>query len=423
MKVAVITLGCKVNLYESEIIKNQFLESGYQLVGLKENPNIIVINTCSVTNQSDAKSKKIIRQARKLSKEGILVVCGCSSEHHKEKFNDLNIDILLGNKDKSKIVDYVEDYLLNKKKIIKFYDLKNDIFESMSLSNEPNRTRAFVKIQDGCNNYCTYCIIPYLRGSIRSKNLNDAYVEIKSLVENGYKEIVLTGINTGSYGTNENYTLVDLIKKISLLKNLERIRVSSIEVTEIKQDFLNELKINPKLCSHLHIPLQSGSDLILKNMNRKYNTKYYFDIISKIRKIRKDINITTDLIVGFPTETDACFKETLRTLAKIKFGKIHVFPYSKREATAANYFKSIVDDKTKKERVKKILELSDRYESLYYQKFIGKELNVLIEINKEGKSLGYSDNYINIIVNKTIPENTIYRCLITEVVNNKVIGK
>ena len=269
MKIFIETLGCKVNTYESEVIKEEFLRNGYELADNLSDANVIVVNTCSVTNQSDAKSRKVIRNARKNNKNAILVVCGCSSQNHQDELKDLGADILIGNKDKSKIFDYVNNY--DNKQIINYYNMINTDFEKMSLDNYSERTRAFVKIQDGCNNYCSYCIIPYLRGTIRNKNLNDAIDEINTLVNNGFKEIVLTGIHTGSYPD-----LVNLIKEISKNKKLERIRISSIEATEIDDDFLEELKNNKKICCHMHIPVQAACDNTLKKMNSMFwmNTRF-----------------------------------------------------------------------------------------------------------------------------------------------------
>ncbi len=421
MKCSVISLGCKVNTYESEFIKEKFKEKNYDIVEVDENPDVVVINTCTVTNQSDSKSRKMIRNARKLNPNSILVVCGCSSQQHKDNIVDTDIDILLGNKNKSKIIDYVEEFNKNHKKIVYFSDMKKEEFEDMKIGNFLNKTRAFVKIQDGCNNFCSYCIIPFMRGTIRSKDISIAYEEIKSLVEAGYKEVVLTGIHTGSYGTGKNYDLVDLIRKISALENLKRIRISSIEITELNDKFLDELKVNTKICSHLHVPIQSGSDHILKLMNRKYDVNYFINKINTIRNIRQDINFTTDLIVGFPEETEEDFKVTYDNLLKIGFSKIHTFPYSKRNNTKASYMKQ-VDEKVKSDRTHKILDLSLKLESEYYKKFIGKSVNVLIEEVTDKCSIGHTDTYIKVVVNKRLEHNKIYEVIIGNVDGNLVYG-
>ena len=421
MKCSVITLGCKVNTYESEYIKEKFKESGYEIVDDTSLSDVIVINTCTVTNQSDAKSRKVIRQSRKSNSDAILVVCGCASEHHKENIVDTDIDILIGNYYKSKIVELVNEYKETRKKINTFVDINEVEFEDMKINNFLDQTRAFVKIQDGCNNFCSYCIIPYMRGSIRSKDIDVAYEEIRELVSNGYQEIVLTGIHTGSYGSGKNYDLVDLIKRISGLDNLKRIRISSIEITELNDKFIEELKNNNKICNHLHIPIQSGSNKILELMNRKYNISEFKSIINKIRNIRPDINITTDLIVGFPEETEECFNETISNLKDIKFSKIHVFPYSIRNNTSAATMKQ-VNDSIKKERVHKILELSNILEDEYYNKFVGKNLDVLIEEVRDNKSIGHTDNYIKVIIDEIIEHNNIVSVRISEVVKVGVKG-
>lgn len=416
MKIFIETLGCKVNTYESEVIKEEFLRNGYELADNLSDANVIVVNTCSVTNQSDAKSRKVIRNARKNNKNAILVVCGCSSQNHQDELKDLGADILIGNKDKSKIFDYVNNY--DNKQIINFYNMINTGFEKMSLDNYSERTRAFVKIQDGCNNYCSYCIIPYLRGTIRNKDLNDAINEINTLVNNGFKEIVLTGIHTGSYPE-----LVKLIQEISKNDKLERIRISSIEATEINDEFLKELKNNNKICNHMHIPVQAACDNTLKKMNRKYDMNKFKEIINKIREVRPNINITTDLIVGFPTETKEDFLESYNNAKEIKFGKIHVFPYSKRDGTVAAKMKSIVTDTEKKERTHKMITLSNKLENEYYNKFIDKTLSVLIEEVFDKYCTGHTDNYIKVIINKKLEHNKFYNVKIIKVDNCNVYGE
>ena len=416
MKIFIETLGCKVNTYESEVIKEEFLRNGYELADNLSDANVIVVNTCSVTNQSDAKSRKVIRNARKNNKNAILVVCGCSSQNHQDELKDLGADILIGNKDKSKIFDYVNNY--DNKQIINYYNMINTDFEKMSLDNYSERTRAFVKIQDGCNNYCSYCIIPYLRGTIRNKDLNDAINEINTLVNNGFKEIVLTGIHTGSYPE-----LVKLIQEISKNDKLERIRISSIEATEINDEFLKELKNNNKICNHMHIPVQAACDNTLKKMNRKYDMNKFKEIINKIREVRPDINITTDLIVGFPTETKEDFLERYNNAKEIKFGKIHVFPYSKRDGTVAAKMKSIVTDTEKKERTHKMITLSNKLENEYYNKFIDKTLSVLVEEVFDKYCTGHTDNYIKVIINKKLEHNKFYNVKIIKVDNCNVYGE
>lgn len=415
MKVVVETLGCKVNAYESELIKEMFLNNKDEIIDDKALADVIVINTCTVTNQADSKGRKLIRQARRDNENAILIVCGCMTQNHEDI--DIDADIILGNKDKSKILDLIDEFKKNKKQIRLFYDLRNVSFEDMKITHFEHKTRGFVKIQDGCNNFCSYCIIPFVRGNIRSKNIDVAYDEIKCLVNNGYQEIVLTGIHTGSYGVGENFDLVDLIRKISTLDGLKRIRISSIEITELNDKFMEEFKNNLKICSHLHVPIQSGSDHVLKNMNRKYDIAYFKEKTNLIKSLREDVNLTTDLIVGFPEETDEDFNTTKQNLIDIGFSKIHTFPYSIRRGTKASMMKQ-VNDTVKKNRTHEILELSDILENAYYQKYIGKIVTVLVEDNYSG----FTSNYIKVHFDEFQENNTFVDCLITEVDGINVKG-
>lgn len=415
MKVVVETLGCKVNAYESELIKEMFLNNKDEIIDDKALADVIVINTCTVTNQADSKGRKLIRQARRDNENAILIVCGCMTQNHEDI--DIDADIILGNKDKSKILDLIDEFKKSRKQIRLFYDLRNVSFEDMKITHFEHKTRGFVKIQDGCNNFCSYCIIPFVRGNIRSKNIDVAYDEIKCLVDNGYQEIVLTGIHTGSYGVGENFDLVDLIKKISTLDGLKRIRISSIEITELNDKFMEEFKNNLKICSHLHVPIQSGRDHVLKNMNRKYDIAYFKEKTNLIKSLREDVNLTTDLIVGFPEETDEDFNTTKQNLIDIGFSKIHTFPYSIRRGTKASMMKQ-VNDTVKKNRTHEILELSDRLENAYYQKYIGKIVTVLVEDNYSG----FTSNYIKVHFDEFQENNTFVDCLITEVDGINVKG-
>lgn len=403
MKVAIYTLGCKVNTYESEYIMDQLISKGYELVPFNEHADVYIINTCTVTNVSDSKSMKSIRQAINRNREAIIVVMGCLSQY---RFTELkenkNIDILIGNKDKSKIVDYLEAYIKTKEKQYKIYNLTKEQFESMEITNFHNRTRAFVKIQDGCNNYCSYCIIPYVRGSIRSKPKEAVLREITNLVENGYQEIVLTGIHTGSYGQDlKNYSFEELLADIIKIPNLKRLRISSIEITELTPNILTLLAKSDIIVDHLHIPLQAGCNKILKLMNRKYDTEYFLKKINQIRNIRPNISITTDVIVGFPGETEAGFMETYNFIKQVNFAKLHVFPYSKRDNTKAAEMPNQIKEVIKKERVQKLLKLSKELELNYMNKFIGKDLEVLFETNKKDYSIGHTSNYLLVKLDNT----------------------
>lgn len=419
MKFNIITLGCKVNTYESEYMLESLKRSGY--VFSEENPDIIIINTCSVTNMADVKSKKLIRRARRENAQAIIVVCGCSSQNNQELYKDLDIDILLGNKNKSKIVNIIEEYLKNKKQYTYFTNDRNLEFENMTVEKFTTHTRAFIKIQDGCNNFCSYCIIPYTRGNIRSKDFNNVIKEAETLVNNGHKEIVLTGIHTGSYNSN-GLELSDLLVALCKIPALERIRISSIEITELDSKFLEVLQKNPKICNHLHIPLQSGSDNILKKMNRKYDKEYFRTKIKDIRAIRPDISITTDAIVGHPYETEEDFKEYIKFCQEINFSKIHVFPYSLRSGTAASKMPQ-VDEKTKKVRAKKLLELSNSLESAYINKFKGTIVEVLTEEYINGYIIGHTSNYLKVLIEGDYCLNTEYHCKIIDIKDNIAFGE
>ena len=420
MKAAIHTLGCKVNIYESEYIINILKENGYQIVDFDSKADIYIINTCTVTNTSDKKSEKMIKRARKQNKDAIIIAMGC---HAQIKGDNIDADIIIGNKDKSKIISLIEEYQENKNKIKRIYNLDNVSFEDMYISSFNSHTRAFVKIQDGCDAFCSYCIIPYARGPIRSKDPKTVIKEITSLVENGYKEIILTGIHTGKYGKDINYTFEQLLKEIIKIKNLYRIRISSIEINELTDPILNLIKDNQVIAKHLHIPLQSGSDKILKLMDRKYDLKFYKDRIEKIRKMIKDISITTDLIVGFPNENEKDMEDTLKFIKEIKFTKIHTFPYSKREGTKAASMENQIDETIKRKRVKTVLELSDQLEQDFYQSKLNKTEELIIEQTKDGKSYGYTSNYIKVEINSPLKPNEVISVKINKVNNKKVTGK
>ena len=407
MKFNIVTFGCKVNQYESNMMKEKMLSSNFFYEENMSDANIIIVNTCSVTNVADKKCLKMIRKIKREYPNALLVVAGCSSQNNQNVYEALDVDILLGNKDKSKIAELIKEYLDTEKKYVMFYNERDLDFEDM-LINDYNHVRAFVKIEDGCDNFCSYCIIPFVRGSVRSKDFDTVIKEAKLLTEHGHKEIVLTGIHTGHYMSN-NHDLTDLINELSKIDDLLRIRISSIEITELNDKFLEMLKINKKVCNHLHIPLQAGSDEILKRMNRKYDLAYYEEKINKIRSIRPDISITTDIIVGFPYETDELFNETLEFSKKMNFSKIHVFPYSIRVGTAAASMPNQVDEVTKKMRVKKLMALSKKQEKEYYEKFKGKELDILVEECDNNVSIGHTSNYLMVTLNENLLVGKIYK--------------
>ena len=414
MKVRMITLGCKVNSYESEFILSEFFKKGYEIT--EDKADIYIINTCSVTNTSDAKSRKVINKIVRENKNAIIVVMGCMIEAHKDYQND-SVSIIIGNKDKSKVVFLVEEYLKTKKKKKLLYHDFDLTFEDMFIDKMFEHTRAYVKIQDGCENFCSYCIIPYTRGRQRSKDPNKVLDEINTLVKNGYQEIVLTGIHTGHYGSELDTTFPELLKNICQIKGLKRLRISSIEITELNDAFMNVLRNEKIIVNHMHIPLQSGSDTILKLMNRKYLKDFYEEKIKKIRSIRPDISVSTDVIVGFPNEAEELFQETYNFCKKIEFSKIHVFPFSVRHGTKAEGMSNQISEEIKKDRVKRLVLLSQELEKNYLEKFIGKTLEVLIEKGSQEYSVGHTDNYLKVKINKFIKSNTLINVKIIKLDN------
>ena len=419
MKVGICSLGCKVNIYESELVTNILKNNNYTVVDFEDKADIYIINTCSVTNESDKKSRKMINRAKKNNPEAIIIVMGCYSQVNAE---DMDVDIVLGNRDKSKIVEIIEEYIKTKQKKKIIYDLTKVDFEKMEITNFDSHTRAFVKIQDGCNAFCSYCIIPYVRGRVRSKDSEDVIKEVTALVEKGYKEIVLTGIHTGRYGTDINTTLEELLNKLVNIPNIYRIRLSSIEINEITPGIKELLKENKVMAKHLHIPLQSGSNKILKLMNRRYNKEEFLSMVDNLRDI-PDISLTTDLIVGFPNEGEEEFNETIDTLKEIGFTKIHTFPYSKRKGTPAAVMDNQVSPEEKKKRVHRILDLSNKYEHNFYESKIGKIYDGVVEVHSNGTTIVHTSNFIPVIINDIVEEGTIVDVKIEKVEDLKVYGR
>ena len=409
-KFLIKTLGCKVNSYESEFIRNLFLEKGYEEV--EDNADICIINTCTVTNTADNKSKQVINNIKKNNKDAIVIAMGCFCQFRNSEIEDLiDADIILGNKNKHKVLEYLKEYESNHKRIVDFEDMnKDDIdFDDMEIKGYKHHHRAFIKIEDGCNNFCSYCIIPYVRGRVRSKEFNKCLMEVNDLALSGHKEIVLSGIHTGQYNS-DGKRLSDLINEISKVSQIKRIRLSSVEIVELDDKMMDIIKNNNKFVSHLHIPLQAGSDHILKLMNRRYDKKYFKKLVDKIRENRNDISLTTDVIVGFPGETEGDFKETLDFCEEIGFTKIHVFPYSDRSGTVASRMKDKIPGNIKKDRVRRLIDLSNKLEKEYYLKHIGKEDDVLIEeVKQDGYLHGFTSDYIPVKLKGDYKINEIYK--------------
>lgn len=423
MTVGLLSLGCKVNMYETEYVKDELIKRGYEIKDFSDKCDIYIINTCTVTETADTKSSKMIRRAIKENPNACIVVMGCFIEANKEGLID-GIDIAVGNRDKKKIPDLIEEYFKTKKKIVDLYKGAPENFEDMSLNDFPGRTRAFIKIEDGCDNYCTYCIIPYVRGKVVSKPFYSVIREAEELVKHGYKEIVLTGIHTGAYGRDlgKKESFADLLKALCKIDGLERIRISSIDPIELNEDVLNVLRDEKKIVNHLHIPLQAGTDEVLTLMKRKYDLKFYEDKIKEIRKIRENIAITTDLIVGFPGETDELFNKSIEEVKKIGFAKIHVFPYSERHGTKSMELDGHLPGSIKKERSRKMLEVSKELEINYAKKFLGKTLSILVESVDSGVSFGHTENYLHVKVMKELKHNTFVNVKLESIDYPYVIG-
>lgn len=414
MKVAIQSLGCKVNLYESEYITDQFQKAGYEIVPFQEIADVYIINTCSVTNTSDVKSRKVIHQAIRRNPDACIVAIGCFIEANHDYRED-GVDILLGNANKSKVLEYVERYWQTKQKANYFVTPIPEKFDDMTMSTFLGRTRAFIKIQDGCENFCSYCIIPYVRGKCRSKNFQTVLEEIQNYVQHGYKEVVLTGIHTGNYGVDLGTDFAALLREIVKINGLVRLRISSIEITELTDEVLQIIRDNDVIVDHLHIPLQAGSDKILRLMNRKYDLAYFKQKMEQIREIRPDISLTTDIIVGFPSETEEDFQDTLSFVREVQFSKVHVFPYSRRSGTVAADMAEQVPGDVKKDRVRRLLALSKELETKYMKKFIGKTLPVLMEVNRTDYSLGHTSNYLLVKVPGEYQSEDLVDVTITDV--------
>lgn len=400
-----ISLGCKVNSYESDALKELFLSNGFS-----DKDNIIVINTCSVTSIADQKSRQIIRREKRNNKDAVVVVMGCYSQKNADYvINECKADIVVGTSNRVKLVEYVKTFLKERKPIIdvelKSREFKYESFGTFSL---PSTTRAYIKVEDGCNNFCTYCTIPYTRGVARSRPRQEIVSEIKSLISHGYLEFVITGIHTAHYGLDlKNETFSSLIEELLNIDGLYRLRISSIEESEIDDKFIELLRTKDNIANHLHMPLQSGSPTVLKRMGRKYNVDDFINKVKRIREARPDIAITTDVIVGFPNETDEEFLETVNFIKKVNFAELHVFPFSAREGTPAYKMSGQISPEVKAKRVQTLLELSEKLKANYRKKFIGKELEVIIEEKDKETGLmrGHSSNYL--MLEDDLPESSI----------------
>ena len=396
--VAFITLGCKVNQYETNAMTQQFIENDYEVVDHTQKADIYIVNTCTVTNMSDRKSRQMLRRVKELNKEAVVVACGCYAQAAKEELEKIKeINLVLGNNEKKDIVEYVEKYIKNKIPEIQTEDvmLQKDFVEFGDIT-FTEKTRAVIKIQDGCDRFCSYCIIPYARGRVRSRRPEHILSEIHKIAKEGIQEVVITGIHIASYGKDfkEQYGLIDLLEEMNEIEGIERIRLGSIEPLLITEAFINRLEKLTKVCHQFHLSLQSGCDEILKRMNRRYTTEQFKDIVALLRNKFEDVILTTDIIVGFPGESEEEFEKTYTFLKEIKFYKMHVFKYSPRKGTKAAVMPNQIDGNKKEERSRKLIELSNQNEKAYNQNYIGKEVEILFEEEKNGIWQGHTKNYI-----------------------------
>ena len=429
-----ITLGCKVNQYETNAMAQKFLEKGYTVLeenrinNLDKVPDICIINTCTVTNMSDRKSRQMLRKVKENNPETIVVAVGCYAQVAKEALKEIpEIDLVLGNNEKVNIVEYVEKYLAEHIDNVEIEDVMKSIeFSDFGDITFTEKTRAVIKIQDGCDRFCSYCIIPYARGRVRSRKPESIVSEIEKIAEEGIKEVVITGIHIASYGKDfkENYHLIDLLEEINKIKSIERIRLGSIEPLLITEEFVERLKKLDKICHHFHLSLQSGCDETLKRMNRRYTTEQFEEITQRLRNAYKDVKLTTDIIVGFPGETEVEFDKTYQFLSRIKFYKMHVFKYSQRKGTKAAIMPGQIPGEKKEERSKILIELSNKNEKEYNEQEIGKEVTVLFEEEKDGIYKGHTANYMLVYceTNEDL-ENKIKTVKCVKAYDNHILAK
>lgn len=399
-KIAFITLGCKVNLYDTEAMAELFTEKGYEVVDFEEYADVYLINTCTVTNLGDKKSRQMIRRAKRINPNSVVVATGCYAQVASEEIAKIEgINIVIGTKNRSEIVETVENYVAENGVVNNVSDIMGEKeFEPLQISRLTNRTRAYIKIQEGCNRYCTYCIIPYARGPIRSRKPEEVIEEVKKLAENGFKEVVLTGIHVASYGLDlGNITLADIIEKVHSVDGIERIRFSSMEPLAIDDEFVARMSKLPKVCDHYHLSLQSGCNRTLKRMNRKYNAEQYAEACERLRNAFPNVAITTDIIVGFPDETEEDFKESLAFAERMKLDKIHTFPYSPKKGTPAAKMKNQISGDIKSQRSKEMIALSDKMNIDFLNNNIGKTVPVLFEDMENGFWQGHTTNYIKVL--------------------------
>lgn len=403
LKVALHNLGCKVNAYETEAMAQKLEDAGYEIVPFNEKADVYIINTCSVTNMADRKSRQMLHKAKKMNEDAVVVAAGCYVQTATEKLlEDLSVDILIGNNKKKDIVEELKKYFDDNKYNKNVIDINaTNEYEELELATVTEHTRAYIKIQDGCNQFCSYCIIPYARGRIRSREFDNIKQEVTELAQKGFKEIVLTGIHLSSYGNNEN-KLIDVVEMIAGIEGVERIRLGSLEPNIVTEDFAKRLAKVDKICPHFHLSMQSGCDNTLKRMNRHYTSDEYFEKCELLRKYFDNPAFTTDVIVGFPGETQEDYEISREFVKKVRFSELHVFKYSKRDGTVAAKMENQIPEPVKTERSEDLIKVGENLTMEYRRKFIGKKVSVLFEeiINVAGENywVGHTKEYIKVIM-------------------------
>lgn len=430
MKVAFTTLGCRVNQYETEAMTEKFIKEGYKVVPFEGYADVYVINTCTVTNMSDKKSRQMISRARRTNEDAVIAAVGCYSQIAPEEVAKIQgVDVVLGTKNKGDIVYWVNRAREEREQVIQVEDvLRNDIFEDLKIDEYQEKTRAFLKIQDGCNRFCSYCLIPFARGAVCSKEPEKIIKEVKELAAHGFKEIILSGIHIASYGADlsGDWNLVRILQKIDTVEGIERVRIGSIDPQFFTEGVIEKISSLKKLCPHFHLSLQSGCDETLKRMNRRYTTSEYRKIVEDLRENIKNVSITTDIIAGFPGETEEEFNITYEFLKEIKLSKMHIFKYSPRKGTKAAEMMNQVDGRVKDERSSKLIELDKELEREFMSRFIGEDMPVLYEQKHnglEGVYEGYTSNYIKVVAssNRSIDEQ-IVNTKLTEIKGEQIKG-
>ena len=404
MKYFVFTLGCKVNSYESSATATTLENKGY--IFDDKNPDVVIINTCSVTHVADQKSRQHVRKFRKMYPNSVLVVMGCFAQSNTDYAKkELDIDILLGTNKRSLIPEYIDKFLSTREKIIDVDPEPRKFlkYEELNVTSCSENIRAYLKVQDGCDNFCSYCLVPYIRGKSRSRDFEMVLEEARELIKKNYKEIVVSGIHVGWYGKDINRSFSELIKSLSDINGVYRLRISSVELSEIDDEFLHLLKSRDNIAKHLHLPLQSGSNKVLKAMGRKYTREQFINRVKEIKQEVPDVALTSDVIVGFPGENEEDFMDTYHLLEECGFYQLHVFPYSVRKGTKAADLPNQVSPKVKAERVKRLIELGNRLEKEYENRFLNKSLDVLFEKFDGQYNVGHTSNYLQIKQKSDVP--------------------